>query len=218
MKFRSIHASIFFLIAASSVEEATAHPHMFVDARPALTLDAEGRLTGVRTRLLVDELTTLFVLEEHGVLTTDEPFTDPQREAIGAGVADGLKHYDYFTNLKVAGERLVFANVSVRDVGQEEGRLAATLELTLQTPQDVRGHTVELALYDPTYYAAVDTLAPPELPEQLADCVVNLVKFEPTSVDAETLLVLSALSREETPEEPRIGARFADRSTVICAR
>lgn len=196
---------------------AAAHPHMFVDARSELVADAEGRLSGVRTRLLIDELTSLFVLEENGVAATDAPLTEPQRAAIAAGMVDGLGHYDFFTDLKIDGARIAFSAAAASDVRIEGDRLAATLELTLPSPQALRGRAIELALYDPTYFAAVDTLDAPSLPQTLGACRAELVEFEPTNLDAVTLAALGALSREETPEEPRIGARFADRSAIACA-
>lgn len=190
---------------------------MFVDAFSTFEVDDAGRLTGLRTTFLIDELTTLFVLEEHGVGAFQTTLQEAERAAIGAGVLDGLSAYDYFTDLKIEGERSTFVEARTTEIHLVEGRLSATLELALPSPQVLDGRVVELALYDPTFFAAVETMVAPSLPGRLESCVAHLLKFDPSHLESTTLAALSALSREETPEDPRIGARFADRSTVRCA-
>ncbi|MBX2856595.1 MAG: DUF1007 family protein [Rhodobacteraceae bacterium] len=197
---------------------ALSHPHMFVDSRSELSINKTGQLTGLSTVMLIDELTTLYVLEENGVLSATEPLTDAQRAAIADGVVAGLRHYAFFTDLRIDGARLTFSDARISALDLEKARLAATLELTLETPQELEGRLVELALYDPTYFAAVDTLAAPIMPPALNNCSAHLVDFEPTKLDSGSLVALGALSREETPADPRIGARFADRSTIACVQ
>ncbi len=217
MILRRFYAAALALTATTLAPAASAHPHMFVEARSEITINESGRLTGVRTSMLIDELTTLFTLEANGVVSLDAPLTEGQQRAIGDGMVEGLGYYDYFTDLDVDGARLSFAEATVTDVRLEGAQLAATLELRLDAPLDLRGRSIGLALYDPTYFAAVETLAPPSLPDALDACQARLVKFEPTNLDSTTLAALGALSREETPEDERIGARFADRSTITCS-
>lgn len=217
MPQRLLSAALVLLASALSAPQAAAHPHMFVEARAELLLDDAGRLVGVRSVMIIDELTTLFTLEGYGILTLDEPLTEAQRAEIGAGMVDGLAAYDYFTDLQLGDERQSFVDAAVTELRLEEARLAATLELTLETPKALSAAGVELALYDPTYFAAVDTIAEPTFSSARTDCRVRLVKFEPSSMDAANLFMLGALSREETPENVHIGARFADRSFVTCS-
>lgn len=217
MTKRLCAAATLAFTAALTASAALAHPHMFVDARSEFAVDEAGRLTGLSTVMLIDELTTLFVLEEHGVFTADAPLSDAKREAIGAGLIAGLGDYDYFTTLEIDGARVAFADAKITALRLDDARLAATLELTLAAPQALRGRTLELGLYDPTYFAAVDTLTAPILPPAAEGCRSRLFDFEPTQLDSVSLFKLGALSREETPEDPRVGARFADWSTITCA-
>ena len=217
---KNLHPCLFIVLIGWSTliaEAARAHPHMFVEARAEMIVDDERRLIALRIVMRVDELTTLFVLEENKVEKLDAPLTSEQSATIGAGFVDGLGYYRHFTDLRIGDERQAFSGAEAVDVRLEGFQLAATLELTLETPQGIDGKSVELALYDPTYYAAVETLEPPKLPPDLTGCRSRLLKFQPTSLDSATLTKLSALSREETPDDPEVGAQFSDRSFVTCS-
>lgn len=202
---------------AAAPAGSQAHPHMFVDAMSELRLDDAGYLTGLRTTMFIDAFTSLYVLEENGVTSPAVPLTQTQRDTIGADAAEGLGIYEYFTDLRVDEERLSFASAAVDDVQVSGERLVLTLDLTLAAPRDLRGRSLDLALYDPTFFADVRTMAPPVLPIAAPECDVVLTPFEPTQLESYSLMALSALSREETPDDPRIGAQFADRSAITCA-
>lgn len=212
----SVYAAAFAISTALCSLTAAAHPHMFVQAHTELVLNDAAELTAVRAHLLIDELNTLFVLEQNGVVDLDRPLTDAQRAAIGEGIVDGLSYYDYFTDLSFDGDRLDFSGGVVTEVRLVGAELFATIELALAEPEPIRGRRIELAIYDPTYFAAVETMAAPALPSLELGCQSELTKFEPTALDATSLAVLSALSRDETPLEPRVGAQFADWSMVTC--
>lgn len=203
------------IVVAASPGAADAHPHMFVSARSLLVADADERLTGLRTALIIDPLTTQFVLDDHDI-APNATLTEKQRDAIAQGMIDGLRDYDFFTDLRVDDTRIALSKAAVTQVMLDGDLLAATLELTLDAPLDLRGRELALSLYDPTYFAAVTTLDAPVLPEAFAACTERLTRFEPRALDSSTLADLSQLSREEMPDDPRIGARFADRSTIAC--
>lgn len=209
-------SAVFVAIAAMMLSTAAfAHPHMFVDAQSTLLVGADGRVTGVRTAMIIDPLTTQYVLEEHG-LGPDAALTDADRQVIAEAMVGGLSEYDYFTEIRHDGELVAIADAAVGQVQIHGDLLAAALDLTFSEPLPLDGEPLEVALFDPTYFAAVKTLGPPIVPESVGACTVDFVRFEPQSLDAMMLLELDELSREETPADPRIGARFADRSRVEC--
>lgn len=205
-----------FLCTMFSLGSAAAHPHMFVDANAELTANEKGQLVGVRIFMQIDELTTLYVLQENGISNVAQPLSAEKSATIGATMADALGHYGHFTDLSLGGERLKFASAKAQDLRLEGAKLTVTLVLELETPQDVGDLDVALSLYDPTYFAAVETTKAPALPPQLKHCTATLIDFKPTSLNALTLAELAALSREETPTDPEIGAQLADRSYVTC--
>ena len=203
------------IAAAMLSTSVLAHPHTFVDAQSTLLVDKGGRLTSVRTALVIDPLTTQFVLEEHGI-AFDTALDEGDRLAIAQGMVEGLGAYDFFIEIKQDGAPVAIAYASISQVLLQDDRLAAALDVTLAEPLPLEGRRLEIALFDPTYFAAVTTLGPPLMPETASVCVVDFVRFEPQSLDAASLLDLGLLSREETPADPRIGARFADRSYITC--
>lgn len=217
MRICDFAAAALLIAATLCAAPAMAHPHMFVDARARLVVDDAGRLTALRSMLVIDPLTTLFVLEDYD-LDPDAPvLTDAQGAQVAENMVTGLSDYDYFTELTIDGAPVGFASATVTDVALSDGKLTATLVLTLAEPLEIAGRSFELALFDPTYYAAVETLGAPLLPETLSGCSTELRDFEPQSMDSATLAELSQLDRDETPPDPRIGARFADRSLITCA-
>ena len=72
-----------------------------------------------------------------------------------------------------------------------------------------------LKLYDPGYYYAygMQLAAAPTLP---AGCSAELIPFRADAATAELQAALSALSAEEVPDDPEIGARFADEIRLTC--
>jgi ABC-type uncharacterized transport system substrate-binding protein len=132
-------------------------------------------------------------------------------------MVSGLSLYDYFTELRIDDKRVTFASAHISDVSLQDNRVVAALNLVLPEPTDLRGRRIALAIYDPTYFTAIDTLGAPALPGSLSFCTTWLTKFRPAGPDSLTLAMLSKLSREDIPEDTRIGARFADWSTIECA-
>ncbi len=210
-------ASALVLSVGLTYGPASAHPHMFVDALSRLLTDDEGRLTAVRTALVVDPLTTMFTLEEYEI-GPDNALTPDQQTAIADGIIAGLGAYEFFTEMKVDGERISLGAPAVLEVGLSDGMLSATLELQLEIPLAPQGHDFEIALFDPTYYASVVTIGPILLPASMGECEVSFQTFKPEMLDTITLSRLGQLTREETPDDQRIGARFADRNHIECPK
>lgn len=204
-------------IAASLVSAPTyAHPHMFFDAQAQFVLDAEGRLTGLDIGFVVDDFNTLYTLAElsldgdgDGVLTEGEQAT--LANALNLGLGD----YGYFTDLRIGDDQLDLGTPNIL-ASLQQGRIAARLSYALDAPLPIDDDEAVLALYDPTYFTAVTMAAAPVLRGGPTSCEAVLDAFEPSVDLAATQAALAALSREETPSEPNIGARFADRARLQC--
>ncbi|MEI4487068.1 DUF1007 family protein [Frigidibacter sp. MR17.14] len=201
------------LLAALLPAPALAHPHVFADSRAGFTFDAEGRLTGLRITWLYDAFTTLVLYDQ---LALDED-GDGQLNAadlarIAEGETDWPPEYDGDIHLSAAGRPVAMArplNGSARMVGD---RVEVTFELPLAQP--LPPGAASLKLYDPSYYYAYSIKGiDAELP---ATCKAELHPFDPNDADRKILAALAALSREETPEDPEIGARFSDEIRLTC--
>lgn len=204
--------------ATVSPQAAEAHPHMFFDAQAQFVVDDDGRLTKVRVAFVVDEFNSLYTLAELGLdLDGDGALTASERASLGQAMMTGLSGYGYFVDLSLDDRKAMFG--APRDVAAtlQDGRVAARFDLPLSAPRPLAGAAVSLALYDPTYFTAVDTAAPAAIvggePE---GCAIDHQTFESTSQLAHVQTLLAKLSREETPEEQNVGVLFADKTRLTC--
>ncbi|MEL7543819.1 MAG: DUF1007 family protein, partial [Pseudomonadota bacterium] len=90
-------ASCRFLLVAAILTVMTrvalAHPHMFFSSTAQFLLDDEGKLSGLRTVFLVDELNTLYTFTELGVNADgDQILNADEQEKIAATVVEGFGH------------------------------------------------------------------------------------------------------------------------------
>lgn len=196
---------------------ALAHPHVFVDASAGLRVDAAGRLSGLRIVWLYDAFTTLNLYVQ---LDLDAD-GDGQLDAGDlAAIAEGETDWDP----GYAGDTYLFRDGSAVALGRPEhgsarmigDRVEVSFDLPLPQPVALGGHVTSLKLYDPEYfyaYSLTRVLGPPDLP---GGCQLALIPFQPSALDEETRNQLAALSVEQIPDDPGIGARFADELRLTC--
>ena len=147
---------------AVSATPASAHPHMFFDAQAVLTVDDQGRLTGLRVGFVVDELNTLYTIGEMQVdIDGDGVLTPEDQEILSGGMKNGLREWAFFTDLRIGGERVELGDPSAIETQLAGPNLAARLDFTLPEPLPLKGVETKLKLYDPTYYTEVRTVAAP---------------------------------------------------------
>lgn len=194
-----------------------AHPHMFFSSTAQFLTDAEGRLTGLRTVFLVDELNTLYSLTELGVNNDgDQTLDEQERDKIAESVVGGFGHYNFFTKLSNELGQIALDQPTEVTVNLVKGRLGLSFLMPLKQPQELKGKTLSLQLYDPTYFTAISIDRPPMVVGNNAICSVSVSKPSDTDDTLQTQQYLSELSREETPEEEDIGAIFAEKTVLRC--
>lgn len=192
------------------------HPHIFVDASAGLRFDSEGRVEALRIVWLYDGMTTLNLYVQLGLdQDGDGNLNEADLARVAKGETDWPPEYEGDTYLFHDNAKVPLArprNGSARMVGD---RVEVSFDIALAEPLRVQDGAV-LKLYDPTYFYAytVDTvLEPSPLPP---GCAITVVPFEPDAADAAAQRQLAALSAEQVPDDPQIGARFADEMRLSC--
>lgn len=191
-----------------------AHPHVFVDAGAGFVTDAEGQLSALRIVWLYDAFTTLVLYEQLGLDPDGDGLLDAADLAtVAAGETDWPPDYAGDTYLWQGGSPVALARPAQASARMVGDRVEVAFDLAAPLP--LAGSEVSLKLYDPGYYYAytMQRAAAPDLP---AGCRAELIPFRPDDASAELLAALSALSAEETPDDPEIGARFADEVRLRC--
>lgn len=217
MKVTGFRVLLLAAIAIALPRQALAHPHMFFSSTAQFLLDDKGRLSGLRTVFLVDELNTLYTFTELGVNADgDQTLTPEEKQKIAETVVEGFGHYGFFAKLRNRFGQIDLPKPHDVSVNLQSSRLGLSFTFDLPRSFPLRNEQLSLQLYDPTYFTAISVDIPPTLVGAPHKCEVTVTKPTETEQSRESEMLLSQLSREETPEEEDIGIIFAEKTTVSC--
>jgi ABC-type uncharacterized transport system substrate-binding protein len=109
-KARTLCAGIAALATALASGAARAHPHVWVEVRTTVLYD-NGSFTGIRQTWTFDELYSERAIEG---LPTDKAgrYGRTELAELAKVNMDGLKEFDYFTHVSLAGQRLKFGEAT----------------------------------------------------------------------------------------------------------
>jgi ABC-type uncharacterized transport system substrate-binding protein len=198
------------LLLASDV--ALAHPHAWIDLRSRVVLDDRGRVRGLELDWLFDDFYTAFIADEF--VKAGRPSSEFLVGIAGQNLAN-LAEYDYFTDVRLDGERLPVGEVTRYETGLRDNRLWLRFEVPLAQPVDPRSGRLTFAVYDPTYYIEVLHLDDKSIAFSgpgAEECSANII---PPNPSFESVALASALDRGETAG-PGLGEVFAETVVVSC--
>ncbi|HCQ50492.1 MAG TPA: DUF1007 domain-containing protein [Achromobacter sp.] len=149
----ALTAATAMLVAGS----ASAHPHMWIDARAVVDIDAQQRVTAVRQVWLFDEMFGAYATQgmakgKGGALpaATLKGMADDWMKSLG----EPISHY--FTRVTVGGQTATFA--APRDArvdwNPKTTRLTLSFTLPLASPMPIGAEGAQVDIYDPTYFVA----------------------------------------------------------------
>ena len=190
---------------------AVAHPHVWIEVATQLLFDHAGRAVGLRETWSFDESYTAFAVEGLGNGKAGQAAVDAlMRENL-----KNLEPYAYFPKVKRNGENVPFAPLSEMSSALRGDRLEMSFVVPFQAPLELKGATLEYAVFDPTYYiemlhaggskAIRLEAAPP-------GCAHRLIKPNP---DVDAVTFAAALDRTQTAGAG-LGALFAETVVVQC--
>lgn len=205
------------LVLSLAPRSALSHPHIFIEASAGFRFDEGGRLTGLRIVWLYDAFTTLVLYDQLSLDADGDGKLDAGDLArIAEGETEWEPGYPGDTYLFQQGRPVALGQPehgSARMVGDQ---VEVSFDLPLAAPLALKPGGASLKLYDPSYYydyTLPTMLTPDPLP---AGCTGALIRFKPDDADNRIRQQLAALSREQIPDDPNIGARFADELRLTC--
>ena len=208
---RNVLAASAGLLAAPGT--AHAHPHVWVTMTSTVIYAADGTVTGVRHAWAFDDMFSTFAVQgleskQKGVFTREE--LQPLAEVN----VTSLKEYDYFSSAKTNGQKAQFSDPVDYHLELKDAILTLHFTLPLKTP--VQAKSLELEVYDPSYFidfsfAEKDPVALKGAP---AACKGDLVK--PQAMPAETQQRLSQVGPSERIPENLFGSQFVTKIVVKC--
>ncbi|MGI9523349.1 MAG: DUF1007 family protein [Hyphomicrobiaceae bacterium] len=204
-------------IMLSIASAAQAHPHMFFNSTAEFILDGQGRLSKLRVVFLIDELNTVYTFAELGVNKDgNQELSDEEKHKIAQNVLEGFGHYRYFTHLRDQNGAIALGKPRSVTVQLDQLRLGLAFLIPLETPLVLSGRSISLQLYDPTYFTAITIDLPPTVVGSGTECSVSVSQPSDTEQTRRSQLLLSQLSREQTPQIENVGAVFAATTRLKC--
>lgn len=224
MKTGAAMAMAVFLLAAFACAPgaARAHPHIWIDARAVLQFDGQGRLEAIGQDWQFDEMFGAYATQgrargKDGSLSPSalRAMTEEWMGALG----HPMSHY--FTTVAVDGQRQGYGPPRESAVRWKprKGPLSLSFVLPLAQPVAVRGRTVTIDIFDPTYFVAYDFRAPGAVAMRQAPEGCRTDYRPPNPPDWQTLQKLSSVPADADglPEELyAITKGMTHRIEVIC--
>jgi ABC-type uncharacterized transport system substrate-binding protein len=200
-------ALVGLLFAASP---AAAHPHVWVTMSSEVVYAPDGTVVGVRHAWTFDDMFSTFATQgleskQKGVFTRDE--LQPLAEVN----VTSLKEFDYFSHAKANGRKTEFGDPKDYYLVFKDSLLTLHFMLPLKTP--VKAQTLDLEVYDPSYF--VDFTFAEKNPATLAgaptQCKVTVGKPREASPGAQR-----GEQFFQRPDATNWGAQFANKISVKC--
>jgi ABC-type uncharacterized transport system substrate-binding protein len=135
-----------------SVEASYAHPHIWVTMKCQIVFGTDGLVTGVRHAWSFDEMSSAYIAlgaedGQKGILSREK------LTSLAEAQVASLKSSDYFTNATVNGLKQQFEPPA--DYRLKSGDGVLTLHFTLPFRSPLIGRTLELEVYDPSYFVDI---------------------------------------------------------------
>ena len=192
---------------------AGAHPHSFITITNQLVV-ADGKLTGMKMRWVMDELTSADLLYDAGKAKPG----DEVWKKLAAEVMANVLGQHYFTEFWHDGKKVKFENLPTAYGLARQGHQAVlTFTLPLATPQPLAGQTYTFSTFDPTYYVDMSYEKDGDVafgPAFKGACKVSVHTPKPNE---DMLSYAQSLDKADAPpEDMDLGKQFAQKVTIAC--
>ena len=186
---------------------AAAHPHVWIDLRGTVVLDAKGHITAIEQEWLFDPFYTIFATEG---LSVEEALTSLARENL-----KNLQPHGYFTEVRADGAKAPLGTVSVFESELRGGRLWMRFMVPLVTAIDPIKQALTYAIFDPTYYIEILHLEDDVVAFRGADTAGCSGLIIPPTPTMDAVMLARAMDRDAEPDTA-LGGIFAERVEISC--
>lgn len=139
----------------AGVEAASAHPHVFAEARLDVVLNADHQsVKALRHLWRFDDLFSSTVLMEFDK-NSDLKLDDAELKDVSDTIFASLAEYDYFQLVTVNGKDVKMKAPAHLMANFDNDQLIILFESEPETPIKLSGK-IDFGVYDPTFYTAID--------------------------------------------------------------
>lgn len=196
---------------------ASAHPHIFVEARLEVLAGADGNVQELRNVWRFDEVFSSSVLMDFDK-NTDLKLDPDELKEVGKTVRDSLADYDYYTNLSLNGKAIKVDKPDIINVDYQDGQLLMFFAVKPSEPMPLKGNKLSFGIYDPTLYTSINFPTDNELAvegDAFKSCKHQVVRPNPDEVIAENKSTLTDAFFND-PTGTTMSKLFATRMDVQC--
>jgi ABC-type uncharacterized transport system substrate-binding protein len=209
------HRLVPLLLAALFVaagSRAEAHPHVWVTMKSEVVYAADGSVTGVRHAWTFDDMFSAFATQGLEAKKKGE-FTREELAPLAEVNVTSLKEFDFFTHAKADGKKTAFAEPTDYYLDYKDNLLTLNFILPLKTP--VKSKSLQLDVYDPTYFVDFSFAEKEPVALKGAPSTCKLAVLRPNESAADGRQVGEGFFNSLTSSQ-NYGAQFANKISVTC--
>ena len=135
--------------AMTAAGGAHAHPHVWVTMKSEVVYAPDGSVVGVQHAWTFDDMFSAFATQGLESKKKGE-FTREELKPLAEVNVTSLKEFDFFTVARADGKKQVFVEPKDYWLEYKDNVLTLNFMLPLKTP--VKAKTLQLDIYDPTYF------------------------------------------------------------------
>lgn len=202
-------------LALAVAQPASAHPHIFAEARLDVMVEADRTVTSLRNLWRFDDLFSSTVLVEFDK-NKDLKLDDTELQAISDTIYKSLAEYDYFQLVSANGKPVAIAQPKQLIATFEDNQLVVLFETAPKEPLKLAGK-VDFGIYDPTFYTAIDFTEDDNMSVSipLDGCTRKVIRPDPDEALAENQATLTDDFFND-PTGTDMGKIFATRLEIEC--
>lgn len=195
---------------------ASAHPHVFAEARLEIDTSADGRITEFRNVWRFDEVFSSSVVldfDENADLKLDAT----ELAAISDMVTQSLAEFDYYINVSVDGKDATIELPEAIKVDYQDGQLLMFFAVVPTRELRLNGK-IAVGVFDPTMYAALDFINDEDMMVTggaTGRCAREVVRPDPDEIIAQNQASLTE-AFFETTESSDLSKLLATRLELDC--
>jgi ABC-type uncharacterized transport system substrate-binding protein len=199
------------LFAAAS-GRAEAHPHVWVTMKSEVVYAPDGSVTGVRHAWTFDDMFSAFATQGLEAKKKGE-FTREELAPLAEVNVTSLKEFDFFTYAKADGKKTAFGEPVDYYLDYKDNLLTLNFILPLKTP--VKSKSLQLDIYDPTYFVDFSFAEKEPVALKGAPTACKLAVLRPNESAADGRQVGEGFFNSLTSSN-NYGAQFANKIAVTC--
>ena len=195
-----------------SIPIAQSHPHMWIDLKSEIIIEEKSQVSAIYQEWLFDDFFSASLIEE---ASQDPKGSKAGIRAVVKEILDNLKPHDYFTLIKIDGQKISSDPIKSFEVKILENRVWLSFSLPIMEQVNVTAQNFSYSIFDPTYYIEMlyfenETVA--LVGDVAKGCSSEIVQPDPST---EAVSLSRSPSLDKIPDQS-VGELFAENVIIKC--